>query len=134
MSRQTHPIVAQLAAERVRQGLTQPKLAKRIRYSTDSIKGWENGHKAPSFETMTLWAGALGYRIALVPVGASLTDDELTARLRYLDAERQRPAAKEHPATPPLSATTAELFQELIGALAQLFDDDAEAAPEQAVA
>lgn len=133
MSRQTHPIVAQLAAERVRQGLTQPKLAERIRYSTDSIKGWETGHKAPSFDSMTLWAGALGYRIALIPVGASITDDELTARLRYLDAERQRPAAKEHPATPLLSATTTELFQELIGALAQLFDD-AEAAPEQEAA
>jgi transcriptional regulator with XRE-family HTH domain len=99
----------ELADARIEQGLTVAQLASRIHYSESIITHWENGTARPSVEALATWADALGFQVGLYlacPVGVAKT----------------------------LPPSTEQLFQELISALAQLFDDDVEEALDQEAA
>lgn len=67
MARQPHPLITQLRAARKAQGLTQAAVATRAGYSAPHIGNGEAGHVAPSLDTLTDWAAALGYDLTLTP-------------------------------------------------------------------
>ena len=58
-------LIAQLRAERVRQGLTQAELADRAGYCRNAIYFLESGRRGVRLETIADCAQALGLRIAL---------------------------------------------------------------------
>lgn len=64
------PIKAALRAERRRQGLSQTELAVRMGLTTyTNVQQWERGTKDPSLGNLRRWAAALGFDLALVPLG-----------------------------------------------------------------
>lgn len=117
--RRIHPIVTQLTIERKRRRLKQSSVAARAGCSDKSISSRELGDDRPSLDSVTTWAGALGYRLVLVPIDEAPTSGELAAFLYEL-IERKTPD------TPAPAPGLEHLFQELIGALASLFEDDEE--------
>lgn len=131
MSHQLSWFVTELAAARRAQGLTCAQVAERAGISGRSVVShWETGRYEPSSHSLAAWAAALGRRLAFVSADAPATDSELAAFLYEL-IEQKPP---KQPDIPPGPTFIDELFQNLIGALAQLFDEDVEAAPEQKVA
>lgn len=63
-----HPIIAQLRRERQKR-YTQPEMADLIGTSRGNISDWEYGRYAPNLANLTAWARALGFELALVPIG-----------------------------------------------------------------
>lgn len=61
------PIVTQLRDERIRQRLTQAKVAQRAYVSAGAIGCYEAGHNNPSVNALMSWAAALGYQLTLTP-------------------------------------------------------------------
>lgn len=60
------PIVAELRAERRRQGLTQTDVARAIGRATyQTVHQWEKGTNHPKIDNVRAWADALGYEIVL---------------------------------------------------------------------
>jgi transcriptional regulator with XRE-family HTH domain len=131
MSRPLSGFVAELAAARRVQGLSLAQVAERAGVASRSVVShWETGRCEPSSHCLAAWAAALGPRLVPAPAGAPATNGELAAFL--YDLIEQKPPKR--PDIPPSPTVIDELFQDLIGALAQLFDEDAEAAPKQEAA
>lgn len=93
-------LVRELTAARDEQDLTLDDVAQLTGYAASTISHWETGRATPSSDAFAAWASALGYQIGL-----------------YM--------APEDDVAEPLPASTEQLFQELIGALASLFENDA---------
>lgn len=62
-----HPLIAALAAERHRRGLTRGQLAARLGYKPQTIRTWEIGRSVPGLERLEDYAAALGCTLALIP-------------------------------------------------------------------
>lgn len=62
-----HPLIAALAAERHRRGLTRGQLAARLGYKPQTIHSWESGRSVPGLDRLEDYAGALGYQLAVIP-------------------------------------------------------------------
>lgn len=90
--------ISELAAARREKGLSLAEVACRAGVGESTVSHWETGRATPYGESLTAWAAALGFEVGLY-----------------------------EPAPPPdLSPETAELLQELIHTLAQLFKKDDE--------
>lgn len=64
--RGVHPIACALARERIRQGLTQKALARRMGLKAgSSVHVLESGIKSPGLSTLDRWASALGVSLSL---------------------------------------------------------------------
>ena len=59
-------IIADLRAERERQGISRPALAELTGYSLRGIETLETSHNVPSFHKVCDIAGALGFDLVLV--------------------------------------------------------------------
>lgn len=62
-------IIADLKTAREEQGLSQAELGRRLGYGTGGqgiVARWETDGRDPNTESLTKWAGALGYTLALV--------------------------------------------------------------------
>lgn len=62
--RPLHPLVDRLRRRRHELGISQTLLAKRLGYTTKSIKDWEAGVSTPSLMAFSLWAEALNLSIS----------------------------------------------------------------------
>lgn len=95
-------IATRLRAERKRKGITQAELGARAGYSRSAIYYLEKARRGTRVDMVVDCARALGFRLALVPWSdgdAAVPADQLAARVRFLDAERQLPKLTpvEHP-------------------------------------
>jgi transcriptional regulator with XRE-family HTH domain len=61
-----HPLLAQLADERRRRGLSQAALADRAGLSRSSVEAWENG-ALPTLAALQCLLDALGMRVVALP-------------------------------------------------------------------
>lgn len=64
-----HPVIAQLAEERRRRGLSQVAAASRAGISVSSLNAWENG-AAPTLAALQCYLDALGMRLVAIPADA----------------------------------------------------------------
>lgn len=64
-----HPLIAVLAAERKRRGISVAALARRLGYTADAIRGWEKGRTTPDLDRFEDYADALGMRLTLTSKG-----------------------------------------------------------------
>ena len=54
-----------MRSERVKKGITQAELARKIGFTRESVCYWENGHKKISLENADKLANALGIEIII---------------------------------------------------------------------
>lgn len=59
------PIVAELAAERRRQGLSQRAVGRMLGTSSATVNAWERGLASPVLSNLREWAGVLGHTLTL---------------------------------------------------------------------
>lgn len=62
-----HPIVAQLRAARLKQGLSQAAVARRIGVPQNTLWAWEVGRYTPLLDAVAAYAQALGLQLTLIP-------------------------------------------------------------------
>ena len=53
-------------------GLDLKEIGRRCGLAETSLRNWERGVAAPTPDALERWAGALGFRIALLPVDAGM--------------------------------------------------------------
>jgi transcriptional regulator with XRE-family HTH domain len=58
-------VVHQIAAVRVRNGLTQTQVARRMRVSASGISAIERGYRSPNLSTLLRYASACGATITI---------------------------------------------------------------------
>ena len=83
-----------MRTERKRQGITQAQLAAKAGYSRSGVYYLETGCRGTRVDMVADCARILGFRLALVPCtggDAAVPADQMAARVRFLDAERQLP-------------------------------------------
>lgn len=64
----THPLIADLAAERHRRGLSMTAAGERAGINAATISRWESGQRQPCLPELSAYAMALGYALTLTPV------------------------------------------------------------------
>ena len=62
-----HPVIAQLARQRVAWGLSREWLADRAECAANTLAAIECGRQSPNMQLLERLADALGYEIALKP-------------------------------------------------------------------
>lgn len=72
-----HPLIAQLAAERARRGLTRTAAANRAGISERSLRDWEHGGY-PNLAALQDYLDALGLRLVAIPAGPAHDTGEET--------------------------------------------------------
>ena len=66
------PLVAELRAARIEQGLTQAEVADALGVGRKQVADWENNWAVPLVTNAEAWAAALGRRLGWTPVGADV--------------------------------------------------------------
>lgn len=70
-----HPLIAQLADERTRRGLSRTAAAQRAGISERSLRDWEHGGY-PNLAALQDYLDALGLRLIAIPAGPADLDHE----------------------------------------------------------
>ena len=65
------PIIEELRMRSRALGLDLKEVGRRCGVAETSLRAWEKGAAAPSADALDLWARALGFRIALLPLDAA---------------------------------------------------------------
>jgi len=65
-----YQIIEELRTRSRALGLDLKEIGRRCGVAETSLRSWERGVAAPSPDVLERWAGALGFRIALLPVDA----------------------------------------------------------------
>src|ERR1700732_1788696 len=63
-------IIDELRARRRARGLDLYELGRLCALDEAELRDWESGARLPSPDALERWAGALGFRLALLPIGA----------------------------------------------------------------
>ena len=63
--RDADDLIRLLTEERVRQGLSQREVTRRMGTSSASLSIWERGISSPTLSRLHAWAAALGLRLRL---------------------------------------------------------------------
>ena len=71
--REVDPLVRILIRMRVRKGLSQREIGRRIGTSSASVCDWERGLHEPMLSNLNAWAAALGYFVILWPASETST-------------------------------------------------------------
>jgi transcriptional regulator with XRE-family HTH domain len=66
-----HPVIAQLADERRRRGLSQAAAAALAGISVSTLNAWETGATMPTLAALQCYLDALGLRVIAIPAGVS---------------------------------------------------------------
>lgn len=64
--RPPHPLVAVVAAERKRRGITISRLFRLTGFHRTTLRGWELGRRIPDVESLAKYASAVGLELVLV--------------------------------------------------------------------
>jgi DNA-binding winged helix-turn-helix (wHTH) protein len=66
-----YPIIEELRIRSRALGLDLKEIGRRCGVAETSLRAWEKGAASPSPDALERWAGALGFRIALLPLDAA---------------------------------------------------------------